>query len=605
MCLECRLPVFAYVTQELNSAQDKPVLDAGSFQQLLAAAYVVQAHNDRLAGRKRKPDATNILAEIAETQRLIQSQQLDLDAATKLIAERLQKVTNASGVAVGMVDGDLLAYRAATGSAAGETGSRVAFDSCLAADCLRNGQILQCPNVKKNSLPSAELCRERGVKSLIAAPVYHEGRVAGVLELRFAKASSFQEHDIRTSQLMAGLVTEAIARAADQERKQALATERASMLEALGRIKPQVERLVGEPAATAAPPSEADPPALPVEPAAVSNGEGSKTVSTGTICSGCGHRFEEGEFFCGICGTARLGISSSDDIERKWELLRQRRQPAESREKEGSVQQPEAAADLPNQTVKPAPAPLEEIVAQSSADKHKIRVPESTTTQATAMLPPSLDEILARFATAETAAIAGESPLATHDGADSAAEVKGPLPKTPADFTRLSELAQTSVWTSAAKAREWLESLKTQHPRWTEFWRRHRANIYLGIAVVILQIVILLLVLPGGGKQPAASGNSMAAGNVASAANPRRRRTPPQPQLTLFEKLLVSLGLAEPPPTPAYLGTPGIRVWVDTHTALYYCPGSDFYGKTPGGKFTTQLDAQQDQFEPANRKACD
>ncbi len=595
------------------------MLDAGSFQQLLAAAYVVQAHNDRLAGRKRKADATNTLSEVAETQRLIQSQQLNLDAATQLIAERLQNVTNASGVAVGMVEGDVLAYRAATGSAAGEAGSRVPLDSCLSADCLRNGQILQCSHVKDDSLLSAELWRERGVKSLIAAPVYHQGKVVGALELRFAKSNSFQEHDIRTSQLMAGLVTEAIARATELEWKQALETERASMLEVLERIKPQLERLVAEPAVTAAPPSEAAPPAAAAEPAVVSTGELSKTGSTDAICSGCGHGFEEGEFFCGICGTARLGMSPSDDIESKWALLRHLRQPAESREKESSVQQPEVASDLPNETVKPAPAPLEEIVTQSSdkteqdenrnpADEHEIPAWESTTSQAIATPSPSLDEILARFSAAETSATAVESPLTrdltTDDGA-SAAEVKGPLPKTPVGFSGLSEVAQPSVWTSAAKAREWLESLKTQQPRWTEFWHRHRANIYLGIAAVILQIVILLLVFPGGGKQPAASGNSVASSNAASAANARRRKTPPQPQLTLFEKLLVSLGLAEPPPTPVYLGTPGIKVWVDTHTALYYCPGSDLYGKTPGGKFTTQRDAQQDQFEPANRKACD
>ena len=48
-----------------------------------------------------------------------------------------------------------------------------------------------------------------------------------------------------------------------------------------------------------------------------------------------------------------------------------------------------------------------------------------------------------------------------------------------------------------------------------------------------------------------------------------------------------------------------IRVWVDLHTALYYCPDSDLYGKTSKGRFTTQRDAQLDQFEPAYRKACD
>jgi hypothetical protein len=65
------------------------------------------------------------------------------------------------------------------------------------------------------------------------------------------------------------------------------------------------------------------------------------------------------------------------------------------------------------------------------------------------------------------------------------------------------------------------------------------------------------------------------------------------------------MGLAEAPDPPEYKGNPNAQVWVDLHTALYYCPGSDLYGKTPKGKTTSQRDAQLDQFEPASRKACD
>ena len=68
---------------------------------------------------------------------------------------------------------------------------------------------------------------------------------------------------------------------------------------------------------------------------------------------------------------------------------------------------------------------------------------------------------------------------------------------------------------------------------------------------------------------------------------------------------MVKLGLAEAPEPPEYKGNPSTHVWVDTRTALYYCPGSDLYGKTPKGKFTSQRDAQLDQFEPGYRKACD
>jgi hypothetical protein len=75
--------------------------------------------------------------------------------------------------------------------------------------------------------------------------------------------------------------------------------------------------------------------------------------------------------------------------------------------------------------------------------------------------------------------------------------------------------------------------------------------------------------------------------------------------LSFFDRMLIQLGLAEAPDAPADRGNPGVQVWVDLHTALYYCPGSDLYGKTAKGKFTTQREAQLDQFEPAYRKVCD
>ena len=73
----------------------------------------------------------------------------------------------------------------------------------------------------------------------------------------------------------------------------------------------------------------------------------------------------------------------------------------------------------------------------------------------------------------------------------------------------------------------------------------------------------------------------------------------------MFDRLLVSAGLAEAPDKPEPKGNPDTKVWVDLHTALYYCPGTDLYGRTPKGRFTSQKDAQLDQYEPAYRRACD
>jgi len=106
---------------------------------------------------------------------------------------------------------------------------------------------------------------------------------------------------------------------------------------------------------------------------------------------------------------------------------------------------------------------------------------------------------------------------------------------------------------------------------------RHRADLYLGIAILVA-VAALLWPAPAPLQKP---------------------------RLDPWQRVLVKLGIAEAPaPQVHYQGDPDIQVWVDPHTALYYCAGEDLYGKTPDGRLTTQRDAQADHFEPANRAAC-
>jgi DNA-binding NarL/FixJ family response regulator len=72
-----------------------------------------------------------------------------------------------------------------------------------------------------------------------------------------------------------------------------------------------------------------------------------------------------------------------------------------------------------------------------------------------------------------------------------------------------------------------------------------------------------------------------------------------------LKELSVKAGLNPPPPPAAYRGNPDRRVWIDVHTAQYYCPGSGLYGVSRRGRFATQIDAQTDHYEPAGRKPCE
>ena len=115
-----------------------------------------------------------------------------------------------------------------------------------------------------------------------------------------------------------------------------------------------------------------------------------------------------------------------------------------------------------------------------------------------------------------------------------------------------------------------------------QLWHTHKASVYLGASVLILLVAVLAW------RAPSA---------------PKGQPLGPQ-VIAFFEELQATLGSAKALPGHIYHGNPNARVWVDVQSALYYCPGARLYGKTKGGRFTTQQKAQQEQFDPADHKAC-
>jgi putative methionine-R-sulfoxide reductase with GAF domain len=659
------------VTQTATSPQRKPALDEASFQQLLTAAYVLQEHNDRLRGKEVHTDFAKNLSAIVETQKLIQTLQLDLEAAAKLVAERVQKITKASGAAIGIIEKSELVYRAGTGTASIDAGTSVLPASSLSSDCLSQGSAVNYTDTSTNSPARAKLFLDRNVKSFIAVPVYHAGQVAGVLELRFVRTNSFREADLRTAELMAGLLSEAMATAARMKWKDALASERQSMLEALERIKPQLERL-----GTGSPDHAVAKPDARLKDASV-KAESSASRHAG-VCAVCGSDFfDRNEAFCGICGTARPATPppSGEDVSRH---PAQRLSSSVVRPDKGNAQKPGAPVITPygaeesgngnsrSNTLRenaPAnvsvlPASLQELIELSAIqqnpaahverhfEKREVLKPASPepdffvpapdpsakrnplrqsaeqfpvtdhfapAVRAVAVNDPFADKVIADRAAAETAgadnALSDKSlPERAHDSlrivpADAVAGALAPIEPVAGQTVAVlpagsSDTLQVAPWGSAKKTQEWLETVRTHRgptARWMAHqWQTRRANIYIGLAALILVIVI-----SGWGIRPS---STAIAGNGSPTSSGQQQ--PAAPKLTAFESLLVSLGLAEAPPAPIYMGNPDTQVWVDVHTALYHCPGSDLFGKTPDGKLTSQRDAQQDQFEPANRKAC-
>lgn len=529
--------------------QEAPVSSQPSFQQLLAAAFIVQEHNDRLQS-SNDPDAayTRTLAEIVETERLIQDKRVDFQTALELIAERTHTITRADGVALGLVENGKLVYRADTSNNSSQLNIPAFITEALAAECFRTGKAMQSPNSREDIRIDQALCRHLGVESLLAVPIRQEGKIAGVLELRFTRPNAFISHDLRTCQLMSGLIGEVLTNKAKQGWKQALASsEEAAVRSVLEHIQPELDRYEESEAeferevsslTTVAPSVDLTPPrpAAP-EPAVHAFKSPGTSEYSETLCGRCGHGFIDDEAFCGICGAMR-GEDSPVVLNGKgpsWTSL-------------WDIQEEQQ------------PAGNEATAVPSYPPSHDFPGPD-------------VDEMVSRLSDQPEFEEASDQSvyLSRYQG-----EAERQAPK----------VAAVAVSEEKAEA-------EPREPGFlAKLWSEQRATFYMAAAVGLLAVVIV-----GWAMEPPAP--------AAAVTTTATQTASAKPELTMFEKMLVSLGLAEAPTTPAYQGDPNAQVWVDTHTALYYCSDADLFGKTKGGKYAKQRDAQLDQFQPAARKACD
>lgn len=602
------------------SAPALPPLDEATFQQLLEAAYVIQEQREaQPVPRPERPpvptvlpeipqnaehplDAAEVLALIVETQEQLRSQVRDLPSAGKLIAQRLEQVTGAAGVAIAVIREDHLEFCAATGVLSSLAGSIAPVGESL-PDLLR-----------ANSWSSVELAIRNDAKCPIVFPIFHEGRTTGLLHLSFPNTEQLEEHQIRTCQLMAGLMGEAISRVSELQWKQTLAAERSTMMEILERLRPQLERLATDSrnASTNASPTanqldslpsfainepKLDLPSIPSSPAS-----SPENPLADLRCQQCGFRMKEDEIFCGHCGAPQWDVTEplpdpafKISPQLSPELPAPAPKPKAAEPQKLAFSEPQEAADdvslppsleaalahLPNRDVverfKPRPHPLIEDLRPPASDHANNLIPSDTALRdgsITLETPEPAHQVSAapEPAAPELQPVAPAAAETLPEKPEIAAQPGTPVPA-------------KSPWGSASQAQRWLKSLQAADSPSRIWINKHRADLW-----VVVSLILLSLALSGWGSRTALYG----------AAQTRVV----QPSLTLFERFLVALNLAEPPPQQVYVGNPNVRVWVDLHTALYYCPGADLYGKTPVGKFTSQRDAQLDAFQPAARAYC-
>ncbi len=642
-------------------------LDERSFEQLLAAAYTLQqqlrrpvlvpsnakaanvptasqrktaqmavgktvgvpitAHGSATHARKSassEVEEAARLAAIAETHATVHKNNLSLPEALQLIACNASSITRASGAAIWLVQSGSAVCRAASGARKDMLGRHMEIATGRLAACLDRDEVLRIWNAQTENTgidSSNNINTEPGAvgSSLLAVPIHHEGKVEGVLEVVFPRTRHFSEADLRTCQILSGLVSEAIALAAGQEWKHVLDSERAALLQALDLIQPHLARLLSEAESTTESPREIRPVAENPSGSARSRnmarlGEYLLTQQANSTGSEyvVEEEAEEGGFEAETreattMGQAAMDQATMDQATMDQATMDQAAMDQLDRDPESWRSRHQLLQEMPTNTVRRTPREVQTALNLSVAPALR---PAAETTAHFGSTPdfthPDLGhqdlshadlkevkEVEDDFDSPSSGAIRYTKLLArtagTVDHIADANNVESPINPNTVEAAAIDDdddnllVYAEAVYSEAENLAK--GDLKTSL---LGFWTRRWADLCLAVSAGILGLSLVWAFWPA----------SPTAGRPGSASS--------QGTLTPIEQLLVSMGLAEVPVTTSvYMGSPNAQVWVNMRTAVYYCSGSEEYGKPDKGKFLSQHDAQYQQFQPARGRACD
>lgn len=179
-------PEFPFSPQAVN-----PMDDSAQYQQL-----------EEILRQERERQAALIALqqEIAHTYH-------DLQTIMQLIIQHSQQMTQASGGVVELAEGEDMVYRAASGTAAPHVGMRLKRAGSLSGRCIQERAVLICEDAETDPRVDRNACRRIGVRSMIVAPLQHDGQSIGVIKVFSPQPRAFGSWDVTTLQLMAGMMS--------------------------------------------------------------------------------------------------------------------------------------------------------------------------------------------------------------------------------------------------------------------------------------------------------------------------------------------------------------------------------------------------------------
>ncbi|NVJ27088.1 GAF domain-containing protein [Myxococcus sp. AM011] len=173
------------------------------------------------------------LSSIIQTQGDVTLAGLDLAGVMSLLCERARVLCGADGAAVALLEDGSAQYTVATGCLLPHMGFRLPVEGSLTGASLLRGEVMRTDDTEDDVRVNVRATRQVGARSMVCVPLWREAQPVGALNLVSRRPNAFDDRDVRTLELMAGLLGAAMGNAAEAEARHALMEERAAALAAL------------------------------------------------------------------------------------------------------------------------------------------------------------------------------------------------------------------------------------------------------------------------------------------------------------------------------------------------------------------------------------
>lgn len=119
-------------------------------------------------------------------------------------------LTQSSGAAIALREGDVMRCRARAGATAPDLGAPLDTQSGLSGECVRSGLTLVCDDTENDARVNLDVCRYLGIRSIAVLPISVEDETVGVFEAFSSRARAFSSNELSALESMRDLVISVI-----------------------------------------------------------------------------------------------------------------------------------------------------------------------------------------------------------------------------------------------------------------------------------------------------------------------------------------------------------------------------------------------------------